>query len=206
MSYTALRVTEEGVVLYEEHARRFAPAGERIAAQFQAFAASAKPGIYTLGVVDGALVATLRAASRLFDGMPVRFVVSPFASLRGRFPKPAPPNPYNDVRLDGVSTLLTSEDGREIYESCAAAIVGWDGRKLLLPPDDRPRVASVVENALRAGANVEEAPILRDSALPLALVNAVKGVCLVDVPGHPPFPVLARETIEVVLRGRTTRR
>ena len=204
MSYTALRVDEAGVVLFAHHARRLAPEGGALRDAFAAFARDAAPGAYTVTSSGGRLVATVRGPSRLVDGMPVRSIVSPFAGQAGLFAKPAPPSPYDAVRISGVATLLTSADGRELYESCSAALVGWNGTALVLAPSDRPRVASVAESALRAAEHVE-APLLAAQTTPLALVNAVKGLCRIAAPGREPFPAAAAELIERLLRGSTSR-
>lgn len=191
MSYTLLRVVEEGVVLFEEHRRRLAPAGGRIAALFDDFAGTATPGIYALRAGAGQLAFERREASRLFDGMPVRWLVSPFASRRGLFPKLPSPSEYDACRLAGVSTLLTAGDGMEIFEGCAAAVVGWDGAGFIFVPEDRPRVESTAERALRARVAFASAPILCRASLPLALVNAVAGLCLPAIPEREAIPEAA---------------
>jgi hypothetical protein len=205
MTYTALRVVEAGVVLYEHHEHRLAPAGVAVLDAYREFARTAAPGVYSLHVVEGALRITPRGESRLTDGMPVRYAVSPIAQLRGPLPKVVSPNGYDAVRVPGVATLLTSADGAEIYESCVAAVVAWNGRRLVLPPNDRPRVASVAEAALGAAADVIEAPLMTVSRWPLALVNAVKGLCLPMIEGRDPFPTLPRETITQLFVARTRR-
>jgi hypothetical protein len=205
VSYTLLRVVADGIVLYEQHRARLAPAGRRVVAQFERFAGAAAPGVYALRAGGGQLAVLSRDGSRLFDGMPVRFAPSPFRDRSGPFFKPASPSPYDALRVPGMSTLLTSADGEEIYESCAAAIVEWDGGQLVLPPGDRPRVDSTAERALRAGAACRTAPVRRESTLPLALVNAVVGVCLPEVEGRAPFPRAARELIESVFAASVRR-
>lgn len=180
MRYTLLRVTEEGVVLREQHRRRLAAFEGATRETFDRFCASAAPGVFALRLEDdGRLLVEARSGSRLFDGMPARLAVSPFASGRGAFAKPASPCAYDEVRLAGVSTLLTSADGREILESCSAAVLGWEGQGWICVPADRPRVWSTAEAAIRARVAVREAPLLVRDALPIVLVNAVKGVCRV---------------------------
>jgi hypothetical protein len=205
VSYTLLRVVPEGVLLYEEHRARLAPAGAHIVAQFERFASAASPGVYALRADGDQLAIEPRAGSRLFDGMPVRFAPSPFAGRHASFPKPPSPSPYDAVRVPGWTTLLTSADGEEVFESCAAAVVAWDGTRLVLVPDDRPRVQSTAEHALRAGIACAVAPLLRQDRAPLALVNAVAGLCVPAVEGRPAFPAIAREHIDAVFTASIQR-
>ena len=205
MSYTALRVTERGVVLLAGHLARFEASGDEAVRQFRAFAASAEPGLYAAFHKSGQFGHRRIERSLLHDGQPVRYAVSPFVTQQGRFPKPAPPNRYADVRVPDIATLLTSDDGAELYESCVAAIFCWDGHGLVVPPSDRPRVESVVENALRAAGSVREAPILRNSSMPLALANAMGGIVVPQVPGRDPFPPEARALVDAVLVASTLR-
>jgi hypothetical protein len=100
--------------------------------------------------------------------------------------------------------LLTSPDGAEIYEACSAAVVGWDGSRIICSPEDRPRVWSTAEMAIREHLPVQEAPI-RLRAMPLLLVNAVKGTCGLDPKVGGDFPAQARQTIEEVLCSLTKR-
>jgi hypothetical protein len=136
--------------------------------------------------------------------MPVRRLVSPFAARRGAFPKPGPPNAYDAVRLPGVATLLTSSDGSEIFESCVAAVLGWDGARFVCVPEDRPRVASVAEAAVRAALPWVRAPLRVAERLPLVLLNAVAGPCSVRT-GRPPVPADVMQLLKRLLQ-RSTRR
>ena len=204
MRYTTLRVSEAGVVLHDFHVERLAPEGPQALAAFARFAREAAPGAYSLRVAGGKLRAERRAGTALAPGMPVRFAVSPFAGGRGRFPKPEPPSPYDAVRLPGVATLLTSADGAEIYESCAAAVLGWDGGRFVCAPDDRPRVASVAEAAVRAALPTVRAPLLVAGALPLVLVNALAGACPVDA-GRAEFPRDALDRLERLVEASARR-
>lgn len=205
MTYTLLRVVDEGVLLYAEHRLRLAPEGGTIATQFDAFARIAVPGIYAVRAGGEQLSVESRPQSRLFDGMPVRWSLSPFADRPGPFPKPPSPSAYDACRLPGVSTLLTSADGTEVLESCSAAVIGWDDRQLVLVPGDRPRVDSVTERALRERVEFATAPILCRSQLPLALVNAVTGVCLPAIAGRPEFPGAVRDFILATLTATACR-
>jgi hypothetical protein len=199
MSYTLLRVIDAGVVLFEHHRRRFERAGVAAASAFDDFAWSTAPGIYALKWRGSTLDVAQRPESRLRDGMPTRLVPSPLAANAVMLAKPPSPSAYDSVRADGVATLLTSPDGAEIYESCSAAVVSWRNGSFLLVPSDRPRVASTTERWLAEAAPCREEPLLVESSMPLALINAVKGACLVDVPGRAPLPELAREMIETML-------
>lgn len=187
MSYTVLKIDERGVWFREHHARRLAPDGGESLAAFDRFCAAAEPGIWAVWLEKGVIRAERRAASRLRDGMPVRFHVSPFAQGRRMFQKPAPPNAYASVRADGMATLLTDAPGSELYESCSAAIIAWTPEGWCVPPRDRPRVDSVAERALWAAGLLRESPIRARVRLPLALVNAVVGVCTLD-PAQVPTP------------------
>ncbi|MCU0484213.1 MAG: hypothetical protein MUC54_08115 [Chloroflexi bacterium] len=204
MNYTTLRVDAAGVVLYEGHAARLAPAGPRARADFRRFAATAAPGVYAVrAAADGLRVEAL-AGSRLAGGQPVRFRVSPFAGRRGAFAKPGPPSAYDAVRLPGVATLLTSADGGEIYESCVAAVLGWDGARLVRVPEDRPRVASLAEAAVCSALPWTRAPLRVADALPLVLVNAAAGPCTVQT-GRPAVPAELLARMDRAIEGLTRR-
>lgn len=197
MPYTVLRVTESrGVPLFEGHVRRL---GEDTRAALRHFAMEAVPGVYRATWGSGKLVTTLRPPSRLVEGMPTRFVVSPFAGQRGRFAKPAPPTPYDAVRVAGVSSLLTGADGTEMYEACVASLVAWDGAMLVLPPDDVPAVASLAEAEVAERFPHRRARLFVEGAWPLLLINAVAGTCAVSVEGRPKFPAEVRARLDAVL-------
>ncbi len=195
--YTALIIHDGGKIpLFERHVRRL---GLRSRDALLKFARGATPGVYRVTWTGAELLTEARGPSRLSEGMPVRFVVSPYASLRGRFAKPAPPNRYESVREAGVATLLTSEDGREVYESDSAALVAWNGQSLVLAPVEAPGVRSVAEEALVDALPHTRAPILREGDWPVLLINAVAGACAIDAPGRAPFPPEQREKIASVL-------
>ena len=205
MAYTLLRLTPGGVVLCDYHLRRLglggsdpADGGDRPArAVFVRFAAEKSPGVWSVWVDEAGMLNTeRRGETRLFDGMPAVYAPTPVGERRGTIPKPRSPGAYDVVRRDGQTTLLTSRDGREIYEACRAAVLGWDGARIVCVPDDRPRVWSTAETAVREHLSVREQPILSDSAMPLLLVNAVKGTCGITVPGRDAFPDAARLDIE----------
>ncbi len=200
MAYTLLRVTGAGVALLAGHRRRLAAEPGADLAAFDDFARTAAPGVYAVTLHRGGLHAEARPGSRLFDGVPVRFAPSPAAGSPGPFAKPAPPCLYDAVRVPGVATILTTADGYEILEACVAAVLGFDGRAFVAVPGDRPRVLSVAEDAVRATLPVREAPLLVADALPLVLVNAVKGPCRAAFPGRPPFPDAAFAALAAALR------
>lgn len=201
MSYTALRVTESGVVLFDAHRRRLGVAYE---AAFDTFAATAAPGIYGLRGADGHLETTRRDRSRLFDGIPVRFLPSPIADRRGPQVKTPSPSPWDAVRQDGVATLLTSPDGAELFESCTASVLAWDGATLVAPPDDAPRIASVSEAFLLSRHPHRRAPIRRDAGWALVLVNAVAGACAPSLEA-PPFPAAVLSALRASLNSSARR-
>jgi hypothetical protein len=196
--FTALRVTAGNhLPLFEGHVRRL---GEESRGPLRHFASLATEGVYRVSWDGAQLTTKLRGPSRLVEGMPARFAVSPFAGQRGRFPKPGPPTPYEGVRVEGISTLLTDAMGEEIYESCVAGVVAWDGASLVLTPDDSPAVASVAEAELAAKVAVRRAPILVKSDWPLLLINAVAPTCQPKVPGRAAFPADQRALVDELLR------
>lgn len=194
--YTVLRIDDGGVRLLERHARRL---GVRAGALAD-WSRGVEPGVYRVTWDGDALASERRPASRLVEGMPTRVVVSPFAGTTGRFPKPAPPSPYDAVRVPGVATLLSSADGVELYESCAASLVSWDGARLVLAPVEAPGVASVAEAAVAEALPHVRARLLVQGDAPLMLINAVAGCVAVDVPGRRAFPRDVRDEVERVLR------
>ncbi len=208
VAYTLLHVTEHGIVLREQHLRRLgldSSGAGRARDAFSRFAASASPGAWAVWREGDTLRAELRPGTRLRDGMPVRFAPSPISGRPGPIAKPAPPSFYDAVRRPGATTLLTSADGAELYEACSAAVVGWNGERLVCVPPDRPRVGSTAEAAIRERLPVVEAPILASSRMPVLLVNALKGTCTVDAPGREVFPEGPRDEIERLFRALTTR-
>jgi hypothetical protein len=186
--YTALLVTDRGVVLYAQHLARLAPEGPAVLAAYRKFTQTASPGVYALCAESDRLTVTLRPPSSLFDGMPARFLISPFFNQRSLFPKPTPPSLYDSVRLRGVASLLTSPDGSELYEESFSSIVVWDGSRLMTPPEDRPAVRSCALGALLAAGILGYESLAVHSNQPLALVNAVAGIVVPDLPGRDAFP------------------
>ena len=197
-AYTVLRVAEDfSVPLLHRHAARLGDGAFAALRHFVSLVVD--PGVYRV-TWDGRQLSTLRRpASRLREGMPTRRRVSPMANERGRFPKPAPPSAYDAVRLDGVSTLLTSQAGDAFYEACSATLVAWDGTSLVLPPEDVPAVASIAEAAIAANEPVQRRTLATEGSWPLLLVNAVAGTCAIDVPGRHAFPAEVRARLTALL-------
>lgn len=203
MSYTTLRVIEQGIVLFEQHLRRIAPQPGVVRDRFLAFAKGAYPGVYSVRVIDADLFVEWRAASRLVDGLPIRYAPSPYADRVGAFPKPPPPA-YSPVRAEGVVTLLTLEDGT-LAEADNAAIVSVREGRVVLVPEASPRVDSGAEREIERSFDVVRAPIRVDGDDPILLVNAVKLTCGVDAPGRREFPAEVRGRIEACLLATARR-
>jgi hypothetical protein len=207
MPYTFLSMIDRGVVLCDYHLRRLElEPGSGSFDDFARFACEARPGAWALWVDDpGGLRVERRPGTRLRDGIPVRRLPSPLDPGAGLIPKPGlPAEPYARLRQDGVATLLTSADGSEIYEACSAAVLGWDGASLVVPPLDRPRVWSTTEHAIRDHTRVVEAPI-PSQGMPILLANAVKGACTVSAPECGAFPPLLQREIDGIFASLTKR-
>lgn len=206
MPYTLLLVTDAGVALYDYHAIRLearpdSAAGER----FSRFARQCSPGVWAVrSDSSSGIHATPRPGSRLHDAMPVRTLHSPAIDRAGLFPKPSSPGLYDQVRMHGAATLLTSPDGSEIYEACSAAVVGWDGERIVCAPKTRPRVWSTSEAAIRDHLPVREAPISSHSDA-ILLVNAVKGTCALPARYGRAFPPEIRREIDLLFSTLTRR-
>lgn len=201
MTYTRLRISEKGIVLCDYHLRRLGLPREQLDA-FVEVARKSAPSAWSVWWQDNRLNWLRSDGSQLHDGIPVRYATSPVADQSGAQPKPRTPCVYDAVRLKDVATLLTSTDGQEVYEACRAAVVGWDGNKLVCTPNDRPRVWSTTETAIREHLSVTEAPIPAHSTMPILLVNAVKGPCTVSDPHRQAFPRQAQRQIMQLLQSR----
>ena len=195
MSFTSLKINDEGVLLFALHEQRFRNAGEEAVSAYHQFAAIAEPGTYALKWDNNTMIVAPRGESLLFDGMPVRYRVSPLVDIKNRISKTAQPNIYTNLREPGITTLLTSADGTEIYESCMASVIAWNGKQIVMVPADRPGVRSTMEELLKQMPGVVEEPILVASDYPIALVNAVKCTCTLYIEGREPFPVEQLEKI-----------
>jgi hypothetical protein len=198
--FTTLRVAEAGVVLFAAHRARL---GAEAAPAFEAFAAGAAPGVYgVLAGPGGRLEVTPRAGSRLFDGIPVRRVPSPLAPGLGARPKAPPPGPYDAVRTPGLATLLTDPADAELWESCTASVLAWDGAGLVAVPADRTRVDSTAEGEVLRQLAVRRAPVPVAAGWPLLLLNAVVLSC---APAGPAFPAEVRRAVDEVLLATARR-
>ncbi len=204
MSFTTLKVNENGVLLYSQHTARLLNAGGPAIKAYKLFSIDAKPGVYNLFWDGINLLVKERAESSLFDGMPVRFRISPIANFKNRIDKPMPPSIYSNLIEPTISTLLTSSDGKEIYESCRASVIAWNGKNIIRVPDDRPAVNSTMEALLREMGVIEK-PILCDSDYPIALVNAVKCTCTISVEGRKEFPAEQLEKIRKIYLATASR-
>jgi len=201
VAYTLLKLTERGVVLWRYHALRLGVVpGSTTVSDLAARARAAETGVWAVEVEPhGPPRWQRREGSSLRDGMPVRLAPTPLVGVSGAVPKSAPPGPYHALRRPGTVTLVTTLDGTEIVEACRAAVIGWDGSRIVCVPEDRPRVWSTAEAAVRGGLIVRVAPLAVRSAMPLLLINAVKGTCAIDLPGRADFPVAVRRNVERLL-------
>jgi hypothetical protein len=203
MGYTLLKVTAAGIVLRDYHARRLTDSPASRAA-WRHVAAAMTPGVWAVWTdADGRWHTEPRDGSRLYDGIVTRQLPSPIGPPAVVTPKPRPPCAYDAVRRNGMATLLTDPGGVEIYEACVAAVVGWDGHRIVSVPAGRPRVWSTAEWAVREHLAVREAPIRAGGDLSLLLLNAVKGCCELSAPGRPPFPAAVRREIEQLFDSLT---
>ena len=183
MSYTLLRVVEAGVVLRAGHRARFLGESQDILEAFDRFCLDATPGIYALRALDGTLVVTARERSAITEGMPIGFVPSPFFGV-GDFAKPAPPGPYDEVRVDGICTFLTDDEGAAVIEACRGIALAFRDGVFVRAATRFARVVSVVEDfLLREG--VAAAPLDAREPECWAVANAVAGVVVVGSnPAH----------------------
>jgi hypothetical protein len=177
MSYTLLRATAAGVVLREGHRSRFEAESPAILAAFDRFCAEAEPGIYALRAEANELHVTQRDRSALRDHMPVGFVPSPYFGV-GDFAKPAPPCPYDEVRVDGVCTFLTDDLGDEIIEACRGVALAYRDGTFVRAATRFARVTSVVERFL-AQAGMGTAKLTASASETWAVANAVAGLVVV---------------------------
>lgn len=195
MTWTALRASDSGVLLYDEHCARMRTGGETAARLFRNFARDVTAGAWVVEVDGDSLSANRLPGTGLVDGARSRVLPSPFRHLTGSFPKPPRPSPYHALRTPGVVTLLSDADGHELYESCAAAIVGWDGSRLVFPPESRPRVWSTAERFFARAFDHVRAPLLQNDTIPLLAINAVAGTCAFNA-GRAPFPADVRARLD----------
>lgn len=197
---TTVRVNERGVVLYRAHRERLGPL---LAPAFDAFAANAAPGVYSLLVHGELLEVIARPGSRLFEGIVTRLVVSPLAQagLVGAQPKETNPSPYEPVRAPNLATLLTNSAGTELWESCVAGLFAFDGASLVAVPDATPRVDSVAVKRVLETVPHRRATISPQDGWPLLLVNAV----VTCAPAGSAFPEALRAAVDQTLLASTER-
>lgn len=197
---TTVRVNDRGVVLFRAHRERLGP---QLTPAFEAFAASATPGVYSLLVHGELLEVIARPGSRLFEGIGTRLRVSPLASagVVGPQPKETNPSPYEPVRVPNLATLLTNAAATEVWESCVAGVFAFDGAHLVAVPDATPRVDSVAVKRVLETVPHRRGPIAPDAGWPLLLVNAVVSCA----PAGSAFPESLRATIDQTLLATTER-
>lgn len=197
---TTVRVNERGVVLFRAHRERLGP---QLAPAFDAFAANATPGVYSLLVHGELLEVIARPGSRLFEGIATRVLVSPLANtgLVGPQPKEANPSVYESVRVPNLATLLTNSAGTEVWESCVAGLLAFDGASLVAVPEATPRVDSVAVKRVLETVAHRRGPIAPEAGWPLLLVNAV----VTCAPAGSAFPEAVRASIDQSLLATTER-
>jgi hypothetical protein len=181
MSYTLLRVVEAGVVLREGHRRRFEACNTRILDAFDAFCMEAPEGIYALRAEGTELRVARRERSAVREGMAMGFAPSPYFGV-GDFAKPAPPCPYDEVRIDGVCTFLTDDLGDEVIEACRGVALAFVDGAFVRAGSRFARVESVSESFL-VGAGVRAQRLASTFAGPWAIANAVAGVVVMGPRG-----------------------
>lgn len=138
---------------------------------------------------EGTLSVQRKERAFLKDGQPVAFAISPIASEGRQQSKPMESAVWQAVRQPGVATLLTGTDGQVIYESSMAAVLAFDGYRLVMPPLDTPCVESLAAEAIARAHPPLRLNIRIDTPWPVALANAVAGVCVPVWPGKPTFPL-----------------
>lgn len=193
-TYTVLSVTNEHrIVLGVRQVLRLGHGSER---ELSHWASRTEPGVYRAWWQEPRLRTQRLAGSRLHDGLRAQFRVSPVAQEHGLLAKPASPSPYDSVRLPDLVTLLTDLSGATILEADSAAILGWDGQQLVLPPLDAPRVDSVTAAEVASRFPHQRKAIPADSDWPLLLLNAAVGTCTISLAGRQPFPEALRAEIQ----------
>jgi hypothetical protein len=201
--YTVLRKTADGVPLRSLHRARFCTSDEAERAFDEAVDALPE-GLHALHYAESALQVRMLAGSRLAAVERVQFAPTPLpgpTGTTGAIAKPAPPCVYDDYRRGPVLTVFFEGGTKALCEADCAAIVGWDGEMLVVPPDETPRVASVAETLVLEAfsGRVRRGALLRDGAEALAFVNAA-GACTLPIAGRAPFPPALLAEIADLLR------
>ncbi len=171
MSFTTLLKHEGKVRFLRAHWARLGAVEARREA-FLALLRGQRDGVISVRLEGDAFTLTHRPASRYHEGIQTRLLVSP-VQTGGARPKQGSPSPYDAVRSEGVATLLTDSTGALLHEACVASLIGCDGGRLVLVPEDTPRVLSIAEAAVASAFRVTRAPLEVDAGLPLLLANAV---------------------------------
>jgi hypothetical protein len=114
--------------------------------------------------------------------------------------KTASPSAWSNVRIPNIATLLSSRDGAEIFESCSASLLCFDGDLLISAPETRPRIRSTAEYAIRNELPSVERPIFTSDMLPMVLVNAVAGV-VIPQQSNPPRQTQVEVLRQVLVRS-----
>lgn len=180
LSYTLLRVTPAGVVLWRAHAERLG-LGAADARTVQARLRAAKAGVYAVHVEDDGVRIEPRANRTWSVAEPWTCMDSPLLGREGLHDKAAVSHLYEPMRCDPrrqlrAEVLCVGGGYREVYESARASVFAWDGQNIWAPPSSAPRVRSVSELALRMAFEVGERALAADgSAGALFLLNAVRG-------------------------------
>lgn len=197
--YTVLRKTADGVPLRSLHRARFSASPEAERA-FEEAVEALPEGLHALQYAENTVQVRTLAGSRLAAVEHVQFAPTPLPGT-GAIAKPAPPCLYDAFRSGPVLTVFVHGAG-ELCEADCAAVVGWDGLSLVVPPDEAPRVASVAETAILEAfyGRVRRGALLRDGAEALAFVNAA-GACTLPIAGRAPFPSALLAEIAEGLRG-----
>ncbi len=199
MNYTVLRLTVDGVLLCKGHLQRLDAVDGARRASVAAWARSATPGIWALRLDGEILTVHPRAASHLHEQIAGRTHPSPLGAMDMQIAKPPGPSVYDALRTPNVATVLTSPDGTHAWEACTAAVVSCRGGRIQFPPYGHPRVRSVTECAVRDALPVLDAPVQLYVGTPLALLNAVVGVCALRLEGCTDLPKTVRQTLREVI-------
>jgi hypothetical protein len=95
---------------------------------------------------------------------------------------------------------LTDASQTEVYESCVASTIGWNGSTLVLVPDDRPRVDSLADRFIRDHLPHTVEPLAADHSA-LVVVKAVTAA----IPAGSGFPLEQRLALMRALEATTKR-
>lgn len=191
MSYTLLRVSEFGVVLWEGHCERLGIVPEidtRLHATLHRELLARGAGVYAVRVDGGAFTIESRQDRRWPQAIAWSTALSPLFGGTGLRAKADVLSLYADLRTRTGEVLCTDGSGDYVYETARASVFAWDGARVIAPPIDAPRVSSVGELALRDAYTVSCRPLRVDGDTgALFVLNAVRGPGRLqghDVPEH----------------------